>query len=722
MYWAGGLLCLLAALILASCGGESEPELIGEPVAAAQTATPEPTSVAPTPAADPTPTPTETPSAPKPYSSQSEGELQFYPDLAFDFDEDSLWGEVFDSVAEPERLCIEKELGEEVYAAAREERVLSEAPTQTWQVGVFSCFAPETAATVFFSRMIVDVKDLMNPGAEMCIRDLLMQTDLVGMVESTLPDAAGSGAEDLTDEFSGRLFECMAQAMVPEEVAPPSESAPPLWRYEAGGWVVNAPTAVDGMVFVGSDDNHIYALDADTGEVVWNYATGDVIRATPSVHEGVVYAGSNDGSVHALRAETGEALWTFSTGIPVQFTPVVSDGLVYVGANSTGDHAVHALDAATGDPAWIAEVPYPYGAPFAVTVADGMLFAPGASGELYAMDASTGELAWTFDAGLGAELPPTVVDGVAYLTAVNTAHALDAATGEELWSFGTDRFPARNFPAVVVDRTYYFSPDNHLYALNVSTGMPRWTYEADTMIQTAPVVADGLVFAGSESSRFFALDAVFGQIAWTWDTPGIALDSPAAIDGVLYTESQDGNLRAFRAWTGEELWSFQKGYFDGVPGFAVADGTLFLGSLDGAVYAFPAPSAEFDPVSKLEPLGYTQAMVREAIDRYERDGREATVSYYSSPESVDGQWYVFIIDEEGYTIAHPNPDFIGRDPSMRVDPTGYVYGDDLIAASELGRWIDYVIVNPENGEDALKHTWAVLHDGLVFASGWYEEQ
>ena len=81
---------------------------------------------------------------------------------------------------------------------------------------------------------------------------------------------------------------------------------------------------------------------------------------------------------------------------------------------------------------------------------------------------------------------------------------------------------------------------------------------------------------------------------------------------------------------------------------------------------------------------------------------------------------MFIVDQNGYTIAHPNPMFVGRDPSLRVDATGYFYGDDLLGANEAGRWVDYVLVNPETGDDRQKHTWAVRHDGLIFASGWYE--
>ena len=96
------------------------------------------------------------------------------------------------------------------------------------------------------------------------------------------------------------------------------------------------------------------------------------------------------------------------------------------------------------------------------------------------------------------------------------------------------------------------------------------------------------------------------------------------------------------------------------------------------------------------------------------------MAYYNTRESVDGQWYVFIVDEEGYTIGHHNEMFLGRDPSLRVDSTGYFYGDDLRSATESGKWVDYVLLNPETGDERQKHTWAVLHDGLIFASGWYE--
>ena len=127
-----------------------------------------------------------------------------------------------------------------------------------------------------------------------------------------------------------------------------------------------------------------------------------------------------------------------------------------------------------------------------------------------------------------------------------------------------------------------------------------------------------------------------------------------------------------------------------------------------------------DP-SKDDPEAYAKAFVERAIDRYERNGRQATIDYFNAAESVDGEWYVFIIDQDGLTIAHHNSKFRGRDPSLRVDATGYFYGDELLGVTEKGRWVDYVLLNPETGKNQQKHTWVKRHDGLLFASGWYEE-
>ena len=140
----------------------------------------------------------------------------------------------------------------------------------------------------------------------------------------------------------------------------------------------------------------------------------------------------------------------------------------------------------------------------------------------------------------------------------------------------------------------------------------------------------------------------------------------------------------------------------------------------GVVASIPTKSA---------PAEYTKFFVDNAISRYETQGLDSTLAYYNREESIDGQWYVFIIDENDIVRGHPDAHRLGLDVKdwVGTDATGYNFGPDMLSATEDGRWVSYVYFNPESGgigddhTGALeyKHVWVVRHDGLLFASGWH---
>lgn len=171
----------------------------------------------------------------------------------------------------------------------------------------------------------------------------------------------------------------------------------------------------------------------------------------------------------------------------------------------------------------------------------------------------------------------------------------------------------------------------------------------------------------------------------------------------------------------------RKGSFVSRLAAAAAAAAAFF--VSGCHYHMP-PHAEMEggvpmasgQVSKADRAGYTVATVEKAMRLYDSKGREATLAYYSSPESVDGEWYVVIADESKEIIAHPNPDVLGESlfGPMGVDFTGYRHGEAIAGATEAGKWVDYIFFNPATGREEYKHTWAVRHDGLIFFSGWYQ--
>ena len=69
---------------------------------------------------------------------------------------------------------------------------------------------------------------------------------------------------------------------------------------------------MEGNVFVGSEDMHVYALDGETGAKKWSYKTGGKVLSSPSVGaDGILYVGSEDKKLYALSEETGKKIWVF---------------------------------------------------------------------------------------------------------------------------------------------------------------------------------------------------------------------------------------------------------------------------------------------------------------------------------------------------------------------------------------------------------------------------
>jgi outer membrane protein assembly factor BamB len=99
-------------------------------------------------------------------------------------------------------------------------------------------------------------------------------------------------------------------------------------------------------VYMASNDQHLYALDAATGAVRWKHLIGSYADSSPAVANGTVYIGSwLREKVYALDAATGAVRWSQPVGSKVDSSPVVAGGTVYVGSD---DHKVYAISAASG--------------------------------------------------------------------------------------------------------------------------------------------------------------------------------------------------------------------------------------------------------------------------------------------------------------------------------------------------------------------------------------
>lgn len=353
----------------------------------------------------------------------------------------------------------------------------------------------------------------------------------------------------LATVYSGQTATALAQATIQAKAtanaqiiaAAQAQGKPQLlWTFPTGGPVMSSPTVSNGVVYVGSNDQTIYAINTITAQQQWTFATGSTILSLPAVVNGIVYTGASDSHLYANDAATGQPKWAFRTKSGISGSPALANGVVYIGS---GDSHLYAIDAVTGQQKWT----FAAGGPIWTSpiVANGVVYVGSIDHKLYAIDAATGQQKWVFLTASYIAAAPTIANGVVYVDALDSKlYAVDAATGQQKWNFVTAG-PIWSSPTVANGVVYVGSNDHNLYAIQSSTGQELWAFPAGDKVWSSPTIANGVVYVGSMDHKLYAIDAASGREKWAFPTGGaIKYSSPTIVNGVVYIGSTDHKLYA----------------------------------------------------------------------------------------------------------------------------------------------------------------------------------
>jgi outer membrane protein assembly factor BamB len=367
------------------------------------------------------------------------------------------------------------------------------------------------------------------------------------------------------------------------------------------------------MVFVGGSDGNISAVRSDNGSLVWHFHTTGPVTSSPAVWNATLYAASLDGFVYALDARSGKLKWRFETGGERRFTapgihgiipknemmpdpfdlfissPAIDNGTLYIGS---GDHNVYAIDATTGALRWkFATGDVVHASP---AIAGGVLYIGSFDRYFYALDAATGTLRWKFLTGddrvihnqIGIVSSAAVAGGIVYFGCRDShLYALDARDGALLWKHDEHGSWVIGSPALYDGAVYFTTSDEHIFfALDAKTGGERFRSKYGTFAYSSPSVAGGTVYYGVFDGLLYGVDARTGKTLATFETDGARKNRRAHLDahGALDLNGFYPNGTLNGVIIGLDR-IFELGSIVGAP--AIADGTLYVGSGDGTLYA-----------------------------------------------------------------------------------------------------------------------------------------
>lgn len=248
-----------------------------------------------------------------------------------------------------------------------------------------------------------------------------------------------------------------------------------------------------------------------------------------------------------------------------------------------------------------------------MAVAGGMLIVGTGFGEVLGLDAGSGAIKWRQPTGSPVRSAPALREGLAvFVTRDGAVIAYDYANGTEAWrSYGLEgragmlggAGPAISGEVVAAP---FASGDVAIFRL--SDGRRGWSEPLGASmrgaalalisdISSAPVMNEGVIYAGGISGRIIALEIPTGRRVWARD---IGSYNPVWVAGsVVYVMSQDARILALDSQTGDTIWQTQLPQFedpeDREDAFAyggpiMVGGKLLVTSSGGELYRIDAAS------------------------------------------------------------------------------------------------------------------------------------
>ncbi len=315
----------------------------------------------------------------------------------------------------------------------------------------------------------------------------------------------------------------------------------PLWSFKCEDEIRGTPLLAQGILYVGSYDNNLYALSAVDGKFQWKYPTDGGVVTRPAFFDGNLYFGSEDKRLHVISARTGKVVWTYYTEGPIRSSPSIAERHIFVGSD---DGHIHAVNLNTGRVAWRFEtVDAVRSTPF---VLRDLVYAGCESGDYYAVDFH-GELKWRFHAKRSVTASTVGTEQAIYFSSLDsTLYALDPRNGWVLWRFRLGK-PSISTPCLIEDLVFVGSSDGLIYAVESKSAKEVWRFRTEHQVNSSPVIYKDSLYCGSVDGNLYCLEYRTGRLRWKFSTGGAITGTPVAYEDIVYIGSTDHQVYALLA-------------------------------------------------------------------------------------------------------------------------------------------------------------------------------
>ncbi|MGL6075859.1 MAG: PQQ-binding-like beta-propeller repeat protein [Fimbriiglobus sp.] len=281
-----------------------------------------------------------------------------------------------------------------------------------------------------------------------------------------------------------------------------------LWSFKTGDSIESAPVVVGDVVYVGSMDKHLYAVDLKSGQEKWKIKLGS-LKAGPAFKNGRIVVGDLEGKVHCVDT-AGQKVWTFDTLGEIHGAANFVGEDVLIGSHDSSLYRIDKL----GKKVWEFKIDGPVNG--AVAVSGDKTFVAGCDSLLHVVDVNTGKPLGNVDLGGQAAATSSVFEDFVYVgTMANQVVAVNWKDRKKSWEFEAKRRqqPFYSSTAVTKDLVIAGGRDKKVYAIDRLTGKQKWEFTTEGNVDASAVVIGDRVYVGclSNTGEFYVLDLKTGK-------------------------------------------------------------------------------------------------------------------------------------------------------------------------------------------------------------------
>lgn len=236
-------------------------------------------------------------------------------------------------------------------------------------------------------------------------------------------------------------------------------------------------------------------------------------------------------------------------------------------------------------------------------VDEDIVYTATSSGTVFAIKKATGNCKWYNILG-EKSVDPVINDNLLYIGTNKGLHALNKTTGKMKWEQLLGDIICK--PVIYKDIIIASFSNGEIHAFNLNFGKEKLLFKFNSSAYISETKND-MIYIGSGISCF-GFDINKKEIIWERKTNGPITTSPKISDGTVFVGSWDGALYALNVTTGELKWKNVTGWgIDSTPD--VSDGIVFVGSLDNNFYAFNKETGDIKWIYKCKAAIHSNSYV-----------------------------------------------------------------------------------------------------------------